>query len=144
MLSSAHASRLSPQRRASAIRAYIVRYLTDLNQHMIKGQSYDEQSTRTHSDDRLAELVQFGLSRPASPFVNLTPLQARLITLDATGRYSPSMNKSSTWSDNDVASRLTRRVTSAQIRQRVGLSKGMYEREMMAARRQVMSNMGVV
>lgn len=63
MLSSAHASRLSPQRRASAIRAYIVRYLTDLNQHMIKGQSYDEQSTHAHSDDRLAELVQFGLCR---------------------------------------------------------------------------------
>jgi len=134
---------LSRQRTASFLRAYIVRYLTDLNQHMIKGQTYDEASHTAHNDDKLADLVQFGLSRPSSPFTGLTPIQAKLIVLDATGRYSPNLRRSSTWSDNDVVSRQTRRVTSAMIRQTTDLSKGAYEREMATARQVVAVNAGL-
>lgn len=139
----------SRQNRASIIRTYIVDYLTDLNQHMLKGQTYDEACVTAHNDDKLATLVQFGLSRPSSPYAGLTPLQAKLITLDATARYSPDMRRSSSFSDNDVQSRQTRRVTSKMIRQTVtmddgsSLPKGVYEREMATARLVVAANVGL-
>jgi hypothetical protein len=143
MLEKSKAVTLTPQRRAAFVRLSIVRYLTDLNQLLLKGQSYDEPAPTSHSDDKLAALVSFGLKHASSPLRNLTPLQAKLITKDATGRYSRDLRLSSTWSDNEVQSRRTRRVTSAMIRKDAGLGKTAYEREMLAARNQVMVNMGL-
>ena len=142
MLDSSRLSRLSPQRRASFIRETIVRYLTKLNQLLPGSQSYDEPVESTHSDGRLAALVDFGLSNSGSPFAGLTPTQANLIVMDATGRYSKDLRHSSTWHDEHVASRMTRHITTDMIRKQTGLSRSEYEREMITARRTILANLG--
>ena len=124
---------LSAPKRAAYLRGVVADYLQKLSTLLPQAQQYDAVPTHRISDDKLCRLVEFGLNHSGSPLRECTSLQAALMVIDSTGRYSADMNRP-TAGGSVVDGRLSRRVTTAQIRERFGLSERQMKKEMKQAR----------
>jgi len=124
---------LGGPKRAAYLRAVVLDYLTDLNQHLPRAQTYEPRYSNSIPDARLCGLVEFGLKHANSPLKHCTDLQRKLMVVDATGRRSADMHRPCAGGET-VDGRQSRRVTTEQIRKRFGLSDRQMRAEMQAGR----------